>query len=583
MAKMKKILKYALIAIAVLFAAFLLFLAYVAIKVDPNDYKPQIVAFVRDETGRTLNLEGRIGLKLFPRIGLNLGRASLSGPQGKGQFASVDNAMLDIAWLPLLRGGLEVDRIVIDGLHVALVRHPDGTTNYDDLASGKGKNGKKPEFDIGGIEIANSSISLEDEKTGSKREFDDIALATGRLKEGVHTDFSLGWVMKDAGGESRLSLKSGLLPGPGSYALDGIDLGFSGGKYAIAVKGGAEIDMEKQSVSADLSAKFDDSHARAKLAMKNFASPAYHFDVGIDRLDADRYLAGPKDSGPEKPFDLSFLRKLDASGNLAIGTLRIYGLQLSNFALGIHAADSRLKLDPIRADLYQGKSAGSAVVEALAVPKFRLKENLSGISVGPLIKDMTKKDILEGRGAVSVDLTASGNLVGNLKKSLGGRASLRLTDGAVRGIDLAAVLRGIQSKIKGAQSGTANASEKTDFSELAATFDIRNGVAHNSDLAAKSPLFRLGGEGDIDIGRSTIDYLARVSVVATLQGQGGADLSSLKGVTVPVRISGPFDSLHYSLDIGSMTSGALKAKVEQKKTEIKGKVKEQILKGLFGN
>ncbi len=580
---MKKILKYAGASIAVLFAAFLLFLSYVAIEVDPNDYKPQIVAFVRDETGRTPNLEGKIGLKLFPRIGLNLGKASLSGPEGKGQFASMDNAMLDMAWLPLLRGSLEVDRIAIDGLHVRLVRHSDGTTNYDDLAGGKAGGARKPEFDIGGITVANSSVSLEDEKTGSKRVFDGISLATGRLKEGVHTGFSLGLVMKDAAGESKLSLKSGLLPGSESYRLDGIDLEFSGGKHAIAVKGEAEIDMEKRSASADLSGKFDDSHVRAKLAVKHFASPAYRFDVGIDRLDADRYLAGSRDSGPGKPFDLSFLRKLDASGNLAIGALKVYGLQLSNVALGIHAADSRLNLDPIRADLYQGKSAGSAVVEALAVPKFRLKENLSGISVGPLIRDMTKKDILEGRGAVAVDLKASGNLVGDLRKSLAGKASLRLTDGAVRGIDMAAALRGIQSKMGGAKSGAANASEKTDFSELSATFDIRNGVAHNSDLAAKSPLFRLGGEGDIDIGRSALNYLARVSVVATLQGQGGADLSSLRGVTVPVRISGPFDSLHYSLDIASMASGALKAKVEQQKTEVKDKVKERLLKGLFGN
>ncbi len=580
---MKKILKYAGTSIAVLFAAFLLFLSYVAIEVDPNDYKPQIVAFVRDETGRTPNLEGKIGLKLFPRIGLNLGKASLSGPEGKGQFASMDSAMLDMAWLPLLHGSLEVDRIAIDGLHVRLVRHSDGTTNYDDLAGGKAGDARKPEFDIGGIAVANSSVSLEDEKTGSKRVFDGISLATGRLKEGVHTGFSLGLVMKDAAGESKLSLKSGLLPGSESYRLDGIDLEFSGGKHAIAVKGEAEIDMEQRSASADLSGKFDDSHVRAKLAVKHFASPAYRFDVGIDRLDADRYLAGSRDSGPGKPFDLSFLRKLDASGNLAIGALKVYGLQLSNVALGIHAADSRLNLDPIRADLYQGKSAGSAVVEALAVPKFRLKENLSGISAGPLIRDMTKKDILEGRGAVAVDLKASGNLVGDLRKSLAGKASLRLTDGAVRGIDMAAALRGIQSKMGGAKSGAANASEKTDFSELSATFDIRNGVAHNSDLAAKSPLFRLGGEGDIDIGRSALNYLARVSVVATLQGQGGADLSSLRGVTVPVRISGPFDSLHYSLDIASMASGALKAKVEQQKTEVKDKMKERLLKGLFGN
>lgn len=41
-----------------------------------NGYKPQIVAFVGDETGRTLSLEGNIGLKPFSGIGLNLGKAS---------------------------------------------------------------------------------------------------------------------------------------------------------------------------------------------------------------------------------------------------------------------------------------------------------------------------------------------------------------------------------------------------------------------------------------------------------------------------------------------------------------------------
>ncbi len=572
---MNKTLKYALLAAATLLLASVALLAYIAITVNPNDYKPQIADLVREETHRTLTFEGDITLKLFPRIGLNLGKAVLSGPNGKGEFASVGNVGLDVAWFPLLRSRLEIDRIGIDGLHVGLVRYRDGTTNYDDLTRGGG--GGKMEYDIGGVEIKNSAASFDD--AGKRIDIGNIFLKTGRLKQGERVDFSLGFDVRADKTEARLDVEKGLLVTPEHYALDGIDLKYKSGKYQGSIKGKADIDLAKQAVSADIASNFDGSHVNAKLGMTNFSSPAYRFDIRIDRLDLDKYLSG--DGGAEKPFDLSFLKKLDAKGDLAIAAMKVQKLKLSSFELKLNASGGKMELNPVAADLYQGRASGRAVVEALSVPRFSLRENLSGISIGPLLKDMMDKDILEGKGDVSLDVAANGDLVGTLKKTLSGRAALRLSNGAVKGMDLAAMLRGIQSKA-GTRTGAVNASEKTDFSELSANFDIKNGVAHNNDLSLKSPLLRMGGEGDIDIGASAVNYLAKVSVVATLQGQGGADLSSLKGVTIPVRISGPFDSLHYSVDFASLASDTLKAKIEQKKTDIRGKMKDELLKGIFG-
>ena len=39
--------------------------------VDPNDYKQQISEQVEKATGRTLNLEGDLGLSVFPGLHLN--------------------------------------------------------------------------------------------------------------------------------------------------------------------------------------------------------------------------------------------------------------------------------------------------------------------------------------------------------------------------------------------------------------------------------------------------------------------------------------------------------------------------------
>ncbi len=75
--------------------------------------------------------------------------------------------------------------------------------------------------------------------------------------------------------------------------------------------------------------------------------------------------------------------------------------------------------------------------------------------------------------------------------------------------------------LKGEQKQQADKSQKTDFSEMTGTFTIRNGVAHNSDLSVKSPLLRVGGEGDINIGEDSLNYLVKASVVGTTKGQGG--------------------------------------------------------------
>ncbi len=592
---MNKPMKYGLYAAGALVLLFFLALAGVAIFVNPDDYKPQISAIVKENTGRTLAFEGKIGLKLFPGIALDLGETRLSGPGGKGEFASVVHAKLDVAWLPLLHGKMQVDRIEIDGMHVDLQRDKDGKSNFDDLLKGKGGNGQGGgggdgggTFDIGGIDIRNSSVSYQDLKAGSRISMEGIALKTGRLKFDEPTHFTLGFDADAGSGKMRLDLSSGLLMKPGFFSLDGLDLKFSRGKLALESKGNASIDPANGKMDLDVATAIDDTHVKSKVDVTGFSKPAIHFDVRADKLDLDRYVqngkaaaaAGPPSgtsSSPQKPFDLSFLKNLDLDGKLVVDSLVVHRLKLSSLAMQVMAKEGRLDLSPFTANLYQGSTSGSITVDARRdIPSFSLRDNLAGISVGPLLQDLTGKDMLEGRGNVSLDVDATGNLPGKLKRSLGGKAALRFTDGAIRGIDIAAMLRKLKSGLSG--GGAENSSEKTDFSELSASFAIHDGIAHNSDLDMKSPLLRLGGEGDIDIGASSMNYLARISVVATLEGQGGADLSSLKGITVPLRITGPFDSLKFTPDAAALARGLVKSKIEQKLPGAAG----GLLKGLFG-
>ena len=66
--------------------------AIVAATFDANQYKPQIVDLVKQRTGRTLTMDGRIGLTFFPKIGAEVAKVALSEPQGTKTFARIDAA-----------------------------------------------------------------------------------------------------------------------------------------------------------------------------------------------------------------------------------------------------------------------------------------------------------------------------------------------------------------------------------------------------------------------------------------------------------------------------------------------------------
>jgi len=369
-----------------------------------------------------------------------------------------------------------------------------------------------------------------------------------------------------------------------------------GKSVSSEMKGNVQVDAAKETVQANLAGGLLQSQVKARISVKGFAEPAIRFDVDVDQIDADLYLpkqspnaqksGPPSTSETEQPLDLSALRKLNLDGSLRIGSLKVANVRSTNVRLDVKARNGQVNVAPLSANLYQGSMKGSVSVNAQATPSIAINQNLSGVNVATLTKDAADFDTLEGKGNVGMNLTMQGNTVGAMKKALNGTMSLNLADGAIKGINIAKKLRDAQGMLgKGgasAQTQSANKEEKTDFSELKASFKVNNGIAHNDDLSLKSPLLRVTGNGDIDIGHDSMNYVAKATLAKTLEGQGGKD--AVGGITVPVRVSGPFADLKYTLDFGAMVGEAAKQRVEAKKEEVKTKLQDQLkgrLKGLF--
>lgn len=363
-----------------------------------------------------------------------------------------------------------------------------------------------------------------------------------------------------------------------------------------------KADGQKLALSG-LNVKFDDSQIKGALGISHFSKPLYTFDLDIDQLNLDKYIIASdkpvetKANTGDAPLDLSALKALNANGSIRIGNLRYGKTKASNVRVDLKAANGIATIAPLSANLYQGSMNGSLSVDARNTPSIAFKQDMKGIAIGPLLVDAINNDMLDGKGTLNVDVTASGNTVGAMKKALNGKSSLQLADGAIKGIDIAGTIRNAKSKLnilKGQSSIGADQTHKTDFSELSASFDIKNGVAHNEDLAMKAPILRLAkgdSRGDVDIANETINYLAKPTIVKSIKGQGGAELDSLAGVSIPVKVTGTFSAPKYGVDFASLGTAIAKSNLLDKVGGDKaGAVKSLIgdgdkvdaLKGLLG-
>jgi AsmA protein len=585
-----KIVKYTLFALGGLVILVGAVLAYIAATFDPNQYKPQIVQAVKERTQRTLKLEGDIGLSFWPSIGAKIGKVSLSERASDREFAAVEEVRVFLKLMPLLSRQAVVDTVRVRGLRANLVKGRDGKLNVDDLAGAPAAKAApapkdaSPGFgiDVAGVDIENATIAYTDLAAGTKVTLSRLSLKTGRIAPGVPGRIELS--LRAQGDQPKLDLQAGLKtrltfnPGQQSVALEDLALEATGAaaefkNLAFKATGGATIDGAKERAQAQLAGKFDETSFKARIGVEGFAAPAIRFDVEMDRLDVDRYLAPapaggtqkPAAGGPEPRFDLTGLRALRAEGALKIGSFKANNVKGSDVRLALKASGGRVVLDPVTADFYQGKLASAITVNAApATPTFAVRHRFNGISIGPFVKDLADSDILEGKGDVAADVTSQGNTVSALKKALNGTASLKLADGALKGIDIGGSIRSAQARLgtlRGEQTQAADKNQKTDFSELTATFKIANGVARNNDLDMKSPLLRVGGEGEINIGADSLNYLVKASIVGTSKGQGGRELEDLRGVTVPVRVSGPLAAPSYKLDFGRAATDTAKQRL----------------------
>jgi len=179
--------------------------------VDPNNFKPEIAAAVKDKTGRELTVTGELKLSIFPWLGITSGPMVLGNASGfqEHPFASLEESDIKVKLLPLLAKKIEISRIVVKGLVLNLAKNPQGTSNWADLTTSDttkampsataSNNDKQDESNvlavsaIGGIAVETATINWDDQRSGKHLLIKDVNLNADKFSydQPVAVDVSL--------------------------------------------------------------------------------------------------------------------------------------------------------------------------------------------------------------------------------------------------------------------------------------------------------------------------------------------------------------------------------------------------------
>jgi len=436
---------------------------------------------------------------------------------------------------------------------------------------------------IGGVRLNEGAVYWEDRSDDRRIRLDPVNLEidTLRLDEpvGIRADALVGdeeyleftsearLRQADAGPELTASWSlspldpKGLLEALGEEPPETEDPG-----VLRSFSGSGEIDATAERIDlTGLAVELDDSRVEGEAAIEP-AHPTIELALQLNHIDLDRYLppetaegepsghgnGGNTDSddGPQEglgdlrevalDFPLEPLRPLVVEGRIGIDELHAADLTVSDFEARLTGSEGELGAESLRARLYEGELAGHAWLDARGdVPAFNVATSLEGVAFAPLLEDLLDRDWLHGRGHFHFEGSGGGAHLHGLIEDFEGSGRIAAEDGNLLGLNIPHKIREAAAQLRREEPPEAPGhDERTDFSDLTASFTLEDGIAHNEDLLLESPVLQATGEGSANILAEEIDYRVRATLPDGLNEEDAPLLHRLAGATIPLEITG---------------------------------------------
>ncbi|HHK73555.1 MAG TPA: AsmA family protein, partial [Rhizobiales bacterium] len=555
---MKKILY----GISALVFGLILLLAALPFVLSADFIEQKVIETVREQTGRSLTIGDGTRLSFFPSIGIDLKNVILSNPpnMGDGEMLQARAIRLNLQLWPLLKKRIKVDEFILDHPIIALAVDRKGRANWDfsngaSSSESDGNDGQMllpDDVNLGDIRIEGGILGYADARSGTQSILKNIFVSVRlpSLAEALNMDGRFDWKGRTINFKSWLKSPKAVMekqfsPSRLKITTRGMETGFEGNITLFSgLQANGSLDFTTPSVRdlagwlgvqlptpvgfGAFSMKSRIKWKGSTLALDNFSMlldgmkaegaalvrtggkrPEIEATLAAGTINIDTYVgrgsktasAAPAKAGwSTAPIDLSGLDAVNADLRLSAARITYGKIKIGKSALALTLNNGVLKADLGELQLYKGRASGKLTIQGgKRSPAFAAVMSTSAVEALPLLSDAADFNWISGKAAFSYSVSAQGNTQKKMVSTLKGKGKFSFRNGAIEGINIAQMFRGLK---KGTLNGWSRApSAKTDFSILSGSFKIAKGIVSNSDLKLNGPLVRLSGEGRVDLPR----------------------------------------------------------------------------------
>lgn len=578
---------------------------------------------VRAQTGRELTLSGDVNLSFWPVLGMEtgpvtFGNASWAGPD---PMLSAESLSVGVDAAALIKGDLRIKRVFANN-PVLRLELSDGRGNWELSAPAQSTStGTTPASSataeapgavtLDGLELTNARLVYV-ENGAVALDFAQVNLSASWPD--VTAPMVMEADMAVPGGTVQVDLKIPDLPAFASGTVTPLDLALKAPGGEISFDGRVnlvgEMDGKVQVITKDtekMLAAFGQSGVAVPLGLGRAADVSgqmtYTRDGRISlrdmvaKLDANMFtgeadvtIADPpqitarldagnldlsnfaeseggsgQGSGQAPAVDEGWSKdRIDASAlSLADGKIRLTAKSIAVPGMTLGPSDLTLSLDRSRAvlqmhpaTLFSGQLNGQVVANNRNGLSVGGNLQVNGIDVQQALTTLGGIERLSGTGAGTFEFLGVGQTEDQIMRSLSGKGNVEIGNGVISGFDL--------DRLMGRGTGSGGT---TVFNSLTASYVMNSGVLTNNDLLMTLKNFRADGEGIVDLGARSIDYLF---TPVALRANSGA------GISVPVRIVGPWSDPSIKPDLTKVIEAAADVKVKELEDDAKQKVFDKV-------
>lgn len=514
-----------------------------------------IASRVESATGYRLSIDGTTKISLWPTLNVTLNDLTLADPRDRSGITrlTVDSVQADMSLASIWSGRPEIGELVVTHpvLYQPLLRERLPSAGAPSKPLALDTNGAT----VDRIKVIDGEVAfsrLRDRVEGRISAINADATVdrdrkvniTGTARVGDHpTKFDIK-AAPPASPAERPTV-------PVDFAIDMPDV------LKSQLTGHAEMRLNGDVVMINgLNGKLGDGAFNGWASVDIASKPLVKVDLDFQRL------AMPLAKSPEgtagqpwsnAPINVSGLNYVDAQVRISANEALIGDARIAPLALDAKLAGGVLKAGTSNLGAYGGQVSGEVILDATSgAPSFAMHSDLVGVRALPLLQGLAEFDRIDGKLQAKLALRSAGNSQRALMANMQGTAFVNFQDGAIRGINVAQMIRSLTTgMLSGWQANQDPGQEQsTDLSQLSASFRIDKGQAVTTDLNLIGPLVRVTGAGTIALDTKMMGFRVEPKLVMTTEGQGRT--SEPVGFGIPVMIQGSWSQPRIYPDMAGM-------------------------------